>query len=171
MKHFAVIAALFFILPLVAYAGTTGCLSGTITDDAGMPVANALVTATSPAQVVTTRTDARGWFRIVSLAPGSYTITSERVGYNAVSIRSVAVSADNRAVISLHQPRALTMISCDGCTRRFSRTTGGGQGETADVYRYNSGWSQYSVPPQGRNSLLLRLTPGVTSGPGSVIPH
>jgi hypothetical protein len=170
MKHFVVTLALLFMLPLSVRAGTTGCLSGTVTDDSGMPIANALVTATSPSQVATTRTDARGWFAFISLAPGSYAIASEKDGYDKSAFAGVVVSADHRAVVVVHQTHALIRWSaCVDCGGLWSAGVLK-IGEVADTYTYPSALLDLA-DLSSRDSWLLRLTPGVTSGPGSVIPH
>lgn len=60
-------------------AGTTGSITGTVTDKAtNAPLADARVTATSPSQSATTTTDATGHFTFLSLGPVTYTLSIEK---------------------------------------------------------------------------------------------
>ena len=79
-----------------ALAGTTGTLSGSVTEDSakGTPIAGAKVSASSPSQAVTTTTDANGHFVFLSLAPDSYTISVEKRRLLGQSSRR-----DRRAVV------------------------------------------------------------------------
>ncbi len=63
-------------------AGTTGGLSGQVTDETGAPVAGAAVKAASASQTATATTDGGGHFTFVSLAPDTYILSVSRQGYN-----------------------------------------------------------------------------------------
>lgn len=64
------------LAPDVALAGTTGTLTGFITDGRGKPIAKARITVTSPSLQgqQTALTDDEGFYRLVSLPPGLYTV-------------------------------------------------------------------------------------------------
>src|ERR1700760_1739375 len=75
-------------------AGTTGSLSGQVTDETGAPVAGASVKAASASQTATGTTDAGGHFSFISLAPDTYVLTVTKQGYNPNSYPGVTVFAD-----------------------------------------------------------------------------
>lgn len=63
----------------------TAAIQGTITDSSGAVVANALVTATSPALIkpVTTHSDKAGYYRLNALPPGKYDVEVTASGLTA----------------------------------------------------------------------------------------
>ncbi|MFZ0032681.1 MAG: carboxypeptidase-like regulatory domain-containing protein [Candidatus Cybelea sp.] len=78
-----------------ALAGTSGGISGTITDAAtGLPIPGVQLRISSPSETVTATTDARGHFIVFSLAPDDYTVTAVKDGYDARSVSGETVSAD-----------------------------------------------------------------------------
>jgi hypothetical protein len=91
-----------------AYAGTTGSISGTITDSAtGAPVANATVTATSPSGSRTTTSDSKGFYVVQALSPDTYVFSVKATGYEAFSQPGVSVFQDQ--VTSYNVPLAKTL--------------------------------------------------------------
>ncbi|HEY5426818.1 MAG TPA: carboxypeptidase-like regulatory domain-containing protein, partial [Candidatus Tumulicola sp.] len=83
------------LLAVPAPAGTTGGLSGTVTEGGTtVPVADARVSVTSPSQTASTVTDSGGHFHFVSLAPDEYVATVEKSGYDPASYPGIAVFAD-----------------------------------------------------------------------------
>src|ERR1700722_9773249 len=83
-----------------ALAGTTGGVSGSVTDDSGAPVAGASVSFTSPSENATGKTDAGGHFSFLALAPDTYTVSLDKDGFNPLSITGVTVFADNNKQLS-----------------------------------------------------------------------
>jgi len=87
------LCCLLLLAALPLHAGTTGTLSGRVLDADGKPVAAATVL------VVGTRlgaySDAEGKFLILNVAPGTYEVKASRLGFNAVTVTGVVVSADN----------------------------------------------------------------------------
>ncbi len=87
------LCGLLLLAALPLWAGTTGTLSGRVLDSDGKPVAAATVL------VVGTRlgaySDAEGKFLILNVAPGTYEVKANRLGFNAVTMAAVVVSADN----------------------------------------------------------------------------
>ncbi|HLX25706.1 MAG TPA: carboxypeptidase-like regulatory domain-containing protein, partial [Candidatus Cybelea sp.] len=67
--------ALVFFCAQPASAGTTGAISGVITDTQSQPMSGVSVTASSPSQTARTTTDAFGGYRFASLAPDVYTVS------------------------------------------------------------------------------------------------
>lgn len=88
------LAALFLLtFAVAAIAGTTGIISGVVTDnDTGAKLSgvNIVVKGTS----LTTVTDAHGYFVITNVPPGSYVVTASLVGYGEVSRTDVQVMMD-----------------------------------------------------------------------------
>ena len=98
------------ILP--AAAGTTGQISGTVTDSAsGAAVANVKVAAVSPTDRQTTTTNAKGFFVLQNLSPDEYTLTAEADGYANASVPGVAVFQDETSTENLKLAKALSTIA------------------------------------------------------------
>jgi len=118
-----------------ALAGTTGALSGTVSDQTGAPVAGASVTASSPSQNASTVTDAAGRFRFLSLAPDTYVIAVSKDGFNPTTVSGQTVFADNSQSVGVTISKSITEI-----VKVSSRATGNlvKPGTTADVYSVNA---------------------------------
>ena len=85
----------------------------------------------SPAQTVQTTSDANGWYCLVDLIPGAFTLTLEKVGYGPAFTSGLAVTAGSQTLANalLYPPMKLI-------TRDFGygpRTLVDGR-QTADVY-------------------------------------
>ena len=76
-----------------APAGTTGRLAGAITDPRKQPLAG--VNVAIPAARTGAITDAEGRFSILNLPPGSYEVRLAFLGWRAVTVQNVLISADN----------------------------------------------------------------------------
>lgn len=80
-------------------AGTTGTISGKVTDQDGRPVVAATVL------VVGTRlgaySDSNGDFTILNVSPGTYEVKASRLGFNAVTVSEVSVSSDRATVLEM----------------------------------------------------------------------
>jgi outer membrane receptor protein involved in Fe transport len=85
--------------PAGAPAGTTGTIAGQVIDPDGRPVVAATVI------VVGTRlgayTDAEGKFNILNVPSGTYSVKASRLGFNAVTMSEVVVSADQTTRLEL----------------------------------------------------------------------
>ncbi len=82
--------------PLVARAGTTGILEGTITDSAsGKPIAGAKVVAVSGSGTFSGTTDAHGFYAIMALLPDTYTVRVSAKGYSDLAVAGVFVQQDD----------------------------------------------------------------------------
>lgn len=87
----AVPAVTVMLAPTVASAQdyTSGVLSGTVSDSSGVPVAGAVVTATSAQGTArTATTGADGAFRLPALPVGAYSITIAQAGYDTLVQRA-----------------------------------------------------------------------------------
>ena len=72
-----------------------GSVTGVVTDDTGVPVVGAMVSAVGAVTVFAV-SDENGRFEIATLAPGSYLIRAHRKGFTASRSRSVDVQAGGR---------------------------------------------------------------------------
>ncbi|HVN68464.1 MAG TPA: carboxypeptidase-like regulatory domain-containing protein [Candidatus Binatia bacterium] len=85
-----------------AMAGTSGNISGTLTDaKTGSPIAGASIEIKSGAQEVTTTTDAHGRYVAFALQPDNYTLTAMKPGYDTRSVSGYSVSADQTQIYDL----------------------------------------------------------------------
>lgn len=75
------------------FAGTTGKISGRVTDASNghpLPGANVFI----PSLNRGTATDADGFFSLINLPPGNYTVNVKFIGYSVTKIEGVVVSVD-----------------------------------------------------------------------------
>src|SRR5947209_6844879 len=150
-----------------ALAGTTGGLSGTVTDtDSGAPVANAKVTASSPSQTVSLQTDNGGHFLFISLIPDTYTVAIEKDGYDTASQSGLSIFADATQTYGCKLHKALKTIA-----QVTSRSTGSlvKPGQTADVYSVNA-TTQDKVSALGGGGSLNSAYSAIASVPGAFVP-
>ncbi len=99
------------MIPQAAYAGTTGNITGTVTDTSGKPIADVSVTAASPSQSASATTDAHGFYSLVNLTPDTYTVSFQKSGYSAISVPGVVVYQDQTAT----ENRTMTPELEDDC--------------------------------------------------------
>lgn len=153
-----------------ALAGTTGSLTGTLTDSStGKPVGDATIVASSSSQTATTQTDASGHFSFLSLSPDTYSVSANKAGYAAVSIAGVTVFADQSQTLALTTQSALKTI-----THVTSRSSGNlvKSGTTTDVYQVNAATAGAVATTGGGNNLnsaysAIASVPGVVTLPGN----
>ncbi|MFH1844943.1 MAG: TonB-dependent receptor, partial [bacterium] len=93
-------ASIWLVLsPSGVVAGTTGTLAGQVIDPDGRPVVAATVI------VVGTRlgayTDDEGKFNILNVPSGTYAVKASRLGFNAINMTEVVVSADQTTRLEL----------------------------------------------------------------------
>ncbi len=163
----AFVAVLLLLAMLVqgtwALAGTTGRISGTLTDlTTGNPVANARITAASPSQSASTTTDAGGRFNFLNLAPDTYVVSAAKSGYQAASQAGITVFADQSITVTLStRPQLRTIANVT------SRAAGNlvKPGTTSDVYSVNAA-TQQVVSGSGGGFNLNQAYSGIYSQPG-----
>jgi outer membrane receptor protein involved in Fe transport len=100
MKLVRCCIALMLVCSIVAWAGTTGKISGRIVDrdkGEGLPGANVVVVGGNSGA----STDPDGAYVIMNLQPGTYQLRVTLVGYGPVSINQVRVTADQTTVIDV----------------------------------------------------------------------
>jgi len=169
--RYALVAAMVFLSMLAqetwALAGTTGALTGTVYE-AGttQPLADAQVTASSPSQSVSTKTDASGHFAFVSLAPDTYTVSVAKDGYEPTSQSGQSVFADQTQTLTLGVQKKLKEIG-----NVTSRAVGDlvKSGTTSDVYSVNAAQSD-RVAALGGGGGLNNAYSAIASVPGVYVP-
>ena len=92
-------------------AGTTGTITGTITDaKSGNAVASAVVNAVSPTGSYKATTDSKGFFSLAGVTPDTYAISFQLSGYEPYTITGVTVSADTTSDVSSKLNKSLSTI-------------------------------------------------------------
>jgi hypothetical protein len=170
LKRILAVASIAAVLALVAPsrsdAGTTGALVGRVADVVSkIGLANATVTAVSPSQSATTTTDANGGYRFISLAPDTYVISAERVGYDPVSQSGITILADQTLALPFALQHSLKTIG------RVSVRNAGDlikPGTTSDVYSINAA-SQEAAAALGGPGGLNSAYSAIASVPGAVV--
>ncbi|HEV7180108.1 MAG TPA: TonB-dependent receptor, partial [Candidatus Baltobacteraceae bacterium] len=149
-----------------ALAGTTGGISGQVTNDAGAPIAGAKVLLNSPSQQGAATTDNSGRFTLLSLAPDTYSIAIEKEGYDPVSYTGVSIFADNNQVLSFKMNKVLKTIA-----KVTSRSAGDvvKSGVTQDIYNVNATSIQKSAVLGGGGNLDSAYS-AIASVPGVNVP-
>ncbi len=86
------ICALAALIAATAWAGTTGKLSGVVTDTDGQPIPGAAVTVDGTRLGASTDTDGR--YIVLQVPPGDHSITAQIIGFDPTTVTGVRVSAD-----------------------------------------------------------------------------
>jgi len=149
-----------------ALAGTTGGLSGTVTDEGGRPVAGAAVKVTSASQISSTSTDASGHFVFLSLAPDTYSVSIQKDQYDPISYAGVAVFADQTQTLSFTMHKVLKEIA------HVTSTAAGAlvkAGTTSDVYSVNAATAA-KVTGLGGGGSLDQAYSAIATMPGAYVP-
>jgi hypothetical protein len=167
-RSLTAVLVLFAILMQASYvlAGTTGGISGVLTDTAGTPVAAARVSAVSPSQQATVTTDSSGRFSFVSLAPDTYTLSFEKQGYQAGSQAGVTVQADQNVTVNLSASRALQNI---GRTASRANSALVRPGQTASEYSVTPA-QQAAAATLGGGTNLNSAYSAIAAVPGVLVP-
>jgi hypothetical protein len=89
---------------LAAQSTTDGAIGGTVFDSTGAVVSKAQVVVHNNGTDAehTTNTDDSGYFRVVTLQPGSYTVTISRQGFATYKAEQVVVSVGSLTEVSPH---------------------------------------------------------------------
>lgn len=93
VRGFILIIFLLSFMPLAVFAGTTGKLSGRVTDaKSGEPVvgANVVIEGT----YMGAATDVDGYYYINNIPPGDYTVVISSIGYEKVVVKKVPIKID-----------------------------------------------------------------------------
>ena len=85
------ITALLFLQ--MAYAGTTGKIAGRVIDEStgeGLTGVNLILQG----QALGAAADAEGYYTIINISPGRYTLVASMIGYSRLSVENVVVNVD-----------------------------------------------------------------------------
>ncbi len=149
-----------------ALAGTTGGITGVVTETTGSPIAGASVKIVSASQSASSTSDASGRFNFLSLAPDTYTVSIEKDGYQPVSYAGITVFADNTLTLSFRMEKALKTIA------KVSATSAGSlvkAGVGSDIYSVNS-QSITTASALGGGGNLNSAYSAISSVPGVTVP-
>lgn len=167
MRYLASLLVAFLLLSVPSRAGTTGGLSGVVSDAVTRaPIAGARVKVTSPSQVATAVTDASGRFAFVSLTPDEYTVAVDKEGYDPISYAGVAVFADAQQSLTLSMHKALKTIA-----RVTSQSAAAlvRPGTTADLYSVNAAQQERAAMLGGGSDLNAAYS-AIATVPGAYVP-
>ena len=97
------LAVLFLLSSLPSSAQTTAGVAGTITDESGAAVAGVTVTITNVETSLQreTATDESGFYQLLLLQPGAYTLTAKKAGFRQAARERFRLEVNQRPVIDL----------------------------------------------------------------------
>jgi hypothetical protein len=152
---------LFVAAPAVVQAqGITGSITGTISDQSGAVIAGATVTVQQEEtnNIRTTVTSDAGTYTVTQLAPGHYTVKTEKAGFKSVQQKGITLVIDQVAVVDAH----LTVGSQEESVE-VSGITQVIQTEDSSVGQVIDSQAIKNTPLNGRLSVmgLIALSPGV----------
>ena len=154
-----VVCVSLLVLPLWLGAQTTSTIQGTVTDQQGLRLPGVEVRAGSLALGVerTSTTDARGFYRVTALPPGTYTVTATGAGFAVRSYEKLELSL-NRVLtfdIALEVGALEQTVTVESSVPLLEPNTSN-TGMTVTPRQITE------LPVNGRDYLdLLQLVPGV----------
>jgi hypothetical protein len=168
----SILAALFLCAaaaaPQLALAGTTGNITGIVTDASGKAVADVSVTAAAASQTARATTDARGFYSLVNLTPDTYVVSFQKTGYQPISVPGITVFQDQTIRVNQTLQAALKTIAAVTATGA-SNLVKSNQG--SNVYNVSGQQLTAATNPVDTHETLyqyLGVTPGVTqTGPNA----
>lgn len=149
-----------------AVAGTTGGITGSISNATGSPVAGATIVATSPSQSATVTSDAAGRYAFLSLAPDTYTVVVSKEGFETTTTTGITVFADNVQSLRFVLHPALKTIAT--VTTRSSMDVVK-PGTTSDVYSVNAAVTKAAAGIGGGGNLNNAYS-AIATVPGVFVP-
>ncbi len=153
-------------------AGTTGVLSGTVTDARTQkPVAGVKIDAVSPSISVHAITDGAGFYNLPNLPPDTYTVSFSAQGYDQFVMGGVTVNQDQTTQVGAALATSLKTI---GSVQTRSQQNLVKRNETADVYNVSGRQLEAAQGGDGVHKTLYDFTqsvPGVTGGGANAQPR
>jgi hypothetical protein len=92
MNFFVLIVITIFSFSSDVFAGTTGKITGQVTDEFGVPLPGAAVVIEENKRG--TETDEEGVYFLLSIEPGRHTVVAHMIGYDSVQKTEVLVTSD-----------------------------------------------------------------------------
>jgi hypothetical protein len=112
MGAFLCLACLLFVNPRADAqgVGTSGSITGTVTDpsDAVIPKASVVAVETARGTRYATDTDGAGQYRLTGLLPGDYEVTAQIAGFGTELQKGVVVNVGSTVVLDFHLKVATT---------------------------------------------------------------
>ncbi|HTJ26922.1 MAG TPA: TonB-dependent receptor [Candidatus Limnocylindria bacterium] len=144
-----------------AWAGTTGTISGTVTDlTTGKPLAGVTVDAASPTQSEHTTTNAQGFYVLQNLNPDTYVVSYTTSGYETYVVQGITVQQDITTALNeglAHQLRSIGGVSATSAQNLVKGTEG------TDVYSISG---QQLNAASGGDDLHKTLYQYIATAPG-----
>ena len=178
-----------FITATLALAQNTASLAGRVTDTTGHPLHKAALTlrnvgpAPVPQPLFTAESDADGKFSFDAIPPGSYMLTSERIGYLQQSWRSGPQETSSRLTFTAGQhigDITLAMIRAVAISGKVTdadgdpvasvqvtllrRTFEGDSGFMIERSFYTDGSGRYQIPDLAAGNYYLSANVGFEAG-------
>ncbi|HZV76500.1 MAG TPA: TonB-dependent receptor [Candidatus Babeliales bacterium] len=169
LPRFACALLVAALVPFNAQAGTTGGITGRVTDSkTGAPLTGVLVTANSPSQSARSTSDATGTFAFLSLSPDTYTLNFSKTGYDPVTQPGLTVVADQVQTYNAGLTPTLRTIAHVTAQSAQSLVK---PGTTSDVYSVNAAGQVAAQGLSGPGSLnnaygAIASVPGVALDQG-----
>lgn len=159
------LTALVAAMPAFSQAGSTGRITGAVSDQTGGVLAGATVSVTDTQRGTsrTLTTDQAGAYNAPELTPGTYTVKAQYAGFKATERQNVVVEVGKEYRVDLVvEPGAQSEQVTVAADLAPVETTNGVVGGTI------SNQLILELPVQGRNfQKLLELRPGTYLAPGS----
>jgi outer membrane cobalamin receptor len=158
------------IIAVQALAGTTGIISGVVSDQAKgtrLSGANIVVKGLN----LTTVTDANGYYSITNVPPGTYQVTASIVGYQDMSRSEIQVIMDATATAGFALSEAVTIEKEATVTAVRNLTH---PDVVSTIYTATNKQEQMLVADPGslyQMNNIVASQPGVVIDPTSNIPH
>ncbi|MDQ6767486.1 MAG: TonB-dependent receptor [Candidatus Eremiobacteraeota bacterium] len=148
-----------------ALAGTTGSISGKVTDQNGNGVTGAKVTASSPAQSQNVTSGSNGFYSILNLSPDTYSVTASKDGFDTSTVYGITVAADQSTSADLKMQSTVKTIGHITTTATASVVN---KTVTGDLYAVNAQAISGYQGSQGGAETLYSQNGVVGSLPGVV---
>lgn len=100
-----VTAGLFLVAPVSAFAQANATVTGTVTDEAGAPIAGAVATLRGPTSPTTT-TNAAGAFTFSDVTPGVYVLSVTKPGYTTAVQNDIVLLAGQTSNLAVRMGAA-----------------------------------------------------------------
>jgi Carboxypeptidase regulatory-like domain len=149
--------------PAGAAEATTGTLVGTVTTN-GAPVANASATLASPSGTYSARSDARGRFSVLGIAPDVYSVSVQASGYQPARQNGIVVLPGQTQYIAFRLVPALQTIANLKSTSRAFTT-----GSTSDSFTVSGAQATALSPPVSSSGLATYIG-GTVQGAIASVP-
>src|SRR5579864_2127763 len=146
-------------------AGTTGGINGTVTDNAGHPIAAADIAAVAPSYRTKTTTGTNGFYALSGLPPDTYAVTFSKSGYQTQNVPGVTINQDQIYTLNMtlvSEVKTIGRIPVRGSTALVQPTL------TVNQYTINpqSVENITGTPQNLSETQVLNALPGITTDSG-----